>query len=504
MQTQQTNQTQRAKSRLGRGISVFLLLLVLGVCFAIYWHQSGKIQFDGTVQDSLSTVTAQGTGTVTRLEVKVGELVRRGQVLVRLDEETRRQALLEAQEKLAQLERLVPPEYLRVPVPGEPGVEQSLTARLEDQRAEEDAARIRLEDASDNEAKARILASRVASMAARHEATPEQRAAAEDGLAAASREKEEAKRAFEALSLRRAGTGQDIRRMRDAQTAIGAGVVPVETRLSMYTQQRERVVHAVRALEQADIRAPEDGMVAQLLVAPGQSVAPGLPCLLLRPAGAEAVITAELPRDISRNLKEGQPCLIHIREVEGGAREGYVLFIRPMLSPEAENDGSAAKTAFEVVTVRLLPSGDEALEQQSMLRGGETASVTVSLRESSHSAWLNRHATSGADPGYAQSSRQASGTAGQVDSAAPPLPAQVTVQTPFGAEAPTDSAPSSGALPTVPNTLGGVPSAKGHTPPVLPPMQAPYPLQGSPSPDPANNPSLVTPQILDNAATAPR
>jgi hypothetical protein len=35
-------------------------------------------------------------------------------------------------------------------------------------------------------------------------------------------------------------------------------------------------------------------------------------------------------------------------------------------------------------------------------------------------------------------------------------------------------------------------------------MQAPERLTGSPLPDPANNPSLVTPDILENAAAAPR
>lgn len=500
--------TQKAHTR--RALLIVLLLALLAAGAFLYWRSQGQVTFQGMVRENITPLAATASGVVTRIETPMGQSARQGQVLLRLDDAPLRKALLEEQEKLQQLQQVLPPQHLRAPGQSA-GNSAALAERLERQRQAEDVALRRFQETSDREAEAAILHNRVVLLSARKAATPEQREAAERSLNDARREKEEARKTFEALSLARAATGRELTRIRNEQAASGPASVAAETRLALYTRQQERVALAAAALEAALIIAPGNGVVATVLAQPGQRVEAGTPLLLFQPEGSAATVTADLPPEISNRLKQGQPCRIQGMSEKGEEISGYIESLGPAM-PRGESKGEATpegsrEQAADLTHVRIaLPPGPDNRENAPVRSDNTQVSVTVFLREPLYIVTApapvppSGHAATGAlSTDYTDAAPPAS--AGQAVPPAPPL----SVQTPFGVLPPEQPAPQDASgMPPVPATLGGTPSAKGQTPPILPPMQAPYPLTGSPLPDPQNNPSVVPESILETPASAPR
>ena len=490
---------------------ILLLIALLAVGGALYWHSRGQVSFQGVFKENLSVIAATGSGVVTRIEVSTGQHAQRGHILLRLDDAALRKALLAEQEKLSQLKKLLPPQLIRVPGQQGSGADEAITDRLERQRRDEESALLRYQEATDREAEALVLYNRVTLLSARNAVTPEQRDAAERTLAEAKRNKEAARQVFETLSLARASTSKEINRIRNEQAAVGANGLTVEARVTLYRQQQERVAMAAAAFESAVVAAPDNGIVAGVFAQPGQRVEAGAPLLLFQTEGSSAKVTATVLPEISRRLKPGQPC--RVQGLGESDVQGYIESLKPA-APDSSHESGEEETSAQAaggraadqtqVTIALLPGPDGSGNTPAAPENNAGVSVTVLLREPLYVVPAPRPAaerkpvTTGQPEDYYEQAPPAS--AGQ---AIPPAPS-LSVQTPFGAYPEQPAPPDASTVPPSPATLGGPPSVKGQTPPVLPPMQAPYPLTGSPLPDARNNPSVVPEIILNPAESAPR
>lgn len=467
----------RQKNRVlaAKSLGALLTLAVVGFGAGLYWYSAGRLELRGAVQPVWLEACAATQGRIGNIAVRAGQRVKSGQVLVSLGEEARRNSLVEAQAQLTALARMLPPRYRPASGP-ESGLEQgpgrdgeSLEQRHDRLQAEEETARLRLQEASDHEAAASVYYSRIAMMFARHEVAESDRAVAETRLAAAGAEKVRIKADFEAASRERAASGNELLRVKETQMASGAGNLPLDTRLALYRQQRDRVASARLALEQTIVRSPVDGVVVEVRAVVGKTAMPGAPLVLLDPDEATLVVAARASKEDRQRIKTGMRCMVRI-EGEETDHEGRITALRP-LNMTADGNGD---DTFRVDAAILAGSAAGTPVAPKMAdAAGLGALVTVFLREP----------LTGTDD------------AGQYRADAPQALPDATGAAPArpGAEVP----PQAPALPEV-----KTPVAKANVEPSFPasealrPMRAPYPLRGSSASNSANNPSVVGEDIL--------
>lgn len=486
--------TMPQKKAASRAPAIILLILLLCLAGAgLYlWHQAGRLSFTGIFEPSAHSLAFTRDGRVAAVEVRPGERVRRGQVLLRLDEEPLRLALREEEGRLGQLALTLPPSHISVPAPdrSDGRTAESLDERLDRRRRVEEEAERRMQAASDAEAQASIIYNRASMLAARGKITPEDRAAAEAALEAARLEKQAARDYYESVSLRRAETSADIRSLKAVQNAAGAAQLPVEARLAAYERQKVRVADARAALGAAELSAPSDGLIMDVLARPGENVRAAQPALAFRALEA-GTVTARLPADAAGKLDAGRPCLLSLPGAAAPLK-GYVASVPPDSAPPSE------EAAHVEVRLALTPEA-AATEAAHGLRDGDEIAVTVLLREPLFFPdVLPSVEEKAAPPALAQPASPAEG-----GRAAPPA-SPLSVHTPFGAEDPLTPPPARPAPPTVKAGGGGSLDLPKVSVPVLPPMPVPAELTGSPLPDPANNPSVAAPEVLDREGAAPR
>ena len=520
----------------------------------MYWHLSGRVNFTGEVKESVISLSPGLSGTFSRIEVGEGQRVRKGQPLMTLDSTAQRRALAEEQQKLAQLEALLSPQHARTPGSGAYGQapdDESLEQRLDRQRKEEAAAERRLQNAADYEAQAAIVYNRAALLTSQGKlATRERDAAA--ALEDARLATQNAKVAFESLSLARSGTVAEIRRVKENQNAIGADTLPANLRIKNYELQRERARAAAAELEATVLRAPEDGLVTEITARPGGPAVAGVPCIYIAPLDKAATVVAQISDDAAEKLRLGQRCRLEIVGAPENPFTGYISGFLPKSSLSADKsvDTPAAPGVRVQVTIIGMDTEEPAATEKTVengmsvpyLPGGTQADVTVFLRKPLFAE--NEQAKPLTDMPPA-SGKTAPEVAPAAAPALPPTIAPTTAQLAAGSKedksgigaggtrplAPVSSSPDKQAAPVETslkkhaeesgNPEGRVlppvhppsaqPAASSNDPleakrplPELPPMQTPEKITGTGEPDPQNNPSVVTPEILERAANSER
>jgi hypothetical protein len=222
------------------------------------------------------------------------------------------------------------------------------------------------------------------------------------------------------------------------------------------------------------------------------------------------MVRALAGENAARKLAVGQPCLIRL----GGPQELGASGAIVALHPDAAANPPAGSARGTVAWIALaVDSPDSPL---FALTDDTEATVTVLLREA-----LSPVNAGSAPPPSAAPAPSSVVPAGQLPSsaAAPPSGAgPENGENSFGeGPAPVREGQAHNSPPAPPVVRAGSPAAAGRAAlsdapqaerqsplPSLPPLEAPERLTGSPLPDPRNNPSLITPEILENAATAPR
>jgi multidrug resistance efflux pump len=506
---------------------VFLAFLALAGMLAVYWRNAGQADLAGEVNDSVIALHPGISGIVSRIEVREGQRVGKGQALARLDANAQRKVLAEERQKLAQLETALPSHYLRRQ-DGRLREEESLEERLLRRRKEEEVAERRLQQAAEHEAQVSILYNRV--MLAARENAAQERAVAIAALDAARQATREARAAFESVSHARSAIAAEMRRVKDTQRAAGIDGFSAEVRIKNYELQRERVRAAEAALDAATIYAPENGIITEIAAKEGSMAVAGAPCLYMASLDAPVTIVAHAEDAIAKKLRPGQQCRLSIAGASDNPYYGYISGILP----ESRRTSVSVSQGEAVPGLRVLialadsagkdragisqtaPGGESTL----YLLGGAKADISVLLREPLYTPaqWA-----SGVSAGQRETDKDAAGaapSAGLSTGAAPVLKqtpaAAVREASPPVAQSvsgppPVSANPEGRVLPPVspPEVKTSSGSSQGPLEstlplPQLPPMQLPEQLPGNSPPERQNSPSLVTPEILDREANSER
>lgn len=244
---------------------------------------------------NVAQVTPLVAGPVAEVLVDDARVVRRGDVLVRLDDTDARLALAQAEAALSAAQRRV-----RGVIATDSGLAAQVTARAAD-RAE---AAARLTAARGDLEKARIDLERRQSLAASGAVSGEELTAARNAFNTASANL----RAAEAAQALTAANQATAASTRQANSALIANTTP-DTHPDVLAARAARDLAQVN-LERTVIRAPVDGVVSRRQVQIGQRVQPGAVLMLVVPI-REVFVDANFKEVQLARVKPGQAVTLH-------------------------------------------------------------------------------------------------------------------------------------------------------------------------------------------------
>lgn len=262
-----------------------VVVAVLALCYFLYDRviASKRVSTDNAyVAAEVAQVTPLVAGQIVALNVSDTQSVRRGQVLMRLDDADARIAVAQAEADLATAER----RYGQTAATG-----AALQAQADARGADIGSARAQLAVARGNLARAETDYRRRQALSGEGAVSGDELTAATNALATARAN----------VALAEAGVTQaeatrtSAIRERAANTALTQGTTQATAPEVLAAQAK--LAQARLSLDRTVIRAPIDGVVAQRSVQIGQRVAPG------------AVAMAIVPLDrlhVDANYKEGQ------------------------------------------------------------------------------------------------------------------------------------------------------------------------------------------------------
>jgi membrane fusion protein (multidrug efflux system) len=271
------------RRKLLAGIAGAVLLGGIGFGGYEYFVGSHYVSTDNAyVGADTAQVTPQVAGTVIAVEVNDTQSVRRGQVLMRLDDRDARIALAQAEADLARARR----EFGRTAATGS-ALQAQVTARQADiarARAQVTAAQAAFE-------KARVDLARRQRLAPNGAVSGDELTSAVNAFESARASVAEAQAALaQASATRGAATGELA-----ANQALTSGLSAATSPDVLAAQAR--VEQARLDLERTVLRASVDGVIANRTVQVGQRVAPGAVVMRVVPVGQVYV---------DANFKEGQ------------------------------------------------------------------------------------------------------------------------------------------------------------------------------------------------------
>ena len=260
-------------------------VLIGGASFGAYEMLVGShyVSTDNAyVGADTAQVTPQIAGTVTAVDVEDTRAVKRGQILLRLDDRDMRIALAQAEADLARARR----EFGRTSATG-----SALQAQVVARQADITRARAQITAAQAAFEKARIDLARRQRLAPNGAVSGEELTSATNAYQSARADVEEARAALaQANATRGAATGELAANQALTQ-GLSAGTSPD------VLAAQARVEQARLDLERTVIRAPIDGVIANKTAQVGQRVAPGAVVMRIVPVGQVYV---------DANFKEGQ------------------------------------------------------------------------------------------------------------------------------------------------------------------------------------------------------
>lgn len=498
--------------------ALFVILASAAAGYIFFRSAPGQMRLSGEAFFAQETIQASMPGIVSQIEVMQGQQISKGQILLRFGSGPLQRVFEQEQQKLAELTGMLPPQYVFLLDPERPdSPPESLTERLERQRAEETVAEQGMQEASLDEAGLAVTHNRIRMLVAQGKLSPEQQKISEQSLSATKEKAFLAKKRFEAYSLKRSNTDAQIRRLRQAQAASGADRIPLQERLRRFEEQRHTVAELAGRVQNAVVTAPFDGVIQDVLISPGDTIQSMQPCFTMRRKGAQVIVRATVPDKEKYALKKGLACEIYLEGHESKPVQGYISMLTegspentntltlectPLQPSELTNLG-AGRTAPRPLHAELTVFLDTVARQSSSLNSQEYSVVpedgnvdTSAASTSTRGMATGRIGASGsALSDFApQRENEAKGN-GEAASFQRSVPEAPVIKA---------GSPEATGKPRDPQTQGfGLTEKRTMEPVQLPPMKAPYPLKGSPLPDVHNNPSIVPPTVLEPAPTRP-
>jgi membrane fusion protein (multidrug efflux system) len=274
-----------------------LLAILLPLGLWINYRSTHVISRDAVVRSHIADVGARVDGVVASVEVDVGDHVKSGQIVARIEDSNFR---AKARQASSQLERAVQKlEVERLAIENE---RQRLSGSLREVSADRSAALAGVQAAESRAEEALRQVELQKSLVAQGLVPAERLRTSENelrtarALAAASRAEASA-----------AGAGEDLARV------ASRGLTVREKRISVLQSEiaalRADVSLAEANLEGTLIRAPDDGAVVRRIVQPGGSTTVGQPIISLR-IGADIWVEAWLDEDDLADVTIGSPAVV--------------------------------------------------------------------------------------------------------------------------------------------------------------------------------------------------
>lgn len=269
-------------------------VLVGGAGFGAYEYFVGS-QYVSTdnayVGADTAQVTPQVAGQVTAVEVADTQGVKRGDVLLRLDNRDARIALAQAEADLARARR----EFGRTSATG-----SALAAQVSAREADIARARAQLVESQAAFEKARVDLARRQRLAPNGAVSGDELTSATNAFASARASVEQARAALAQASATRGAATGELAANRALTQGLNAGTSPD------VLAAQARVAQARLDLERTVIRAPIDGVVANRTVQVGQRVAPGAVVMRVVPVG-QVYVDANFKEGQLARVRPGQP-----------------------------------------------------------------------------------------------------------------------------------------------------------------------------------------------------
>ena len=272
------------------GLVVLTIALVWGVW---YWlTQAGRVHTDNAyVGADSAQVTALVSGPVKEVRVGGTQVVKKGDVLVILDDDDQRIAVADAEATLRQARQ----RYGQASANAD-----AARARVSARGADIAQARARLRDANAAVERARAELARRESIAGTGAVSAEELTAARAAYQSASAARDLAAAAIASAEATRGSASGDL----GAAEAVVRGTT-IDTAPDVAAAEA-RLEKARLDLARTVIRAPVDGIVTNRQVQVGQRIAAGAPIMIIVPV-ATAYVDANFKESQFKHIRIGQP-----------------------------------------------------------------------------------------------------------------------------------------------------------------------------------------------------
>ncbi len=284
----------RPRKRLFGILGAVVAVVALGAAIWL-WATAGRVSTDNAYVDAdLVQITPLFGGPVAACYVSDTVLVKKGQLLVLLDDTDARLALTEAKAELGQIERKVRGYFAS---------DHALGGQVGSREADIAGATARLASAKADFERARIDLDRRQALAASGAVSGDELTQAQNAFATAQAALQSATAArTQAIAAKATAEGQ-----RSVNRALFEGAdVDGNPEVSA---ARARVAQAELNLARTRIVAPVDGIVAKNAVQVGQQVAPGQQLMSIVPL-SQVYVNANYKEAQLRKVRIGQPALL--------------------------------------------------------------------------------------------------------------------------------------------------------------------------------------------------
>jgi len=274
------------------------IVVLSAVASAAYWylHSSNFITTDNAYAAvEIAQVTPSVGGTISEVLVKDTQAVRKGDVLVRIDQTDARLTLAQAEADLGRATRRVK---------GFVANDSSLNAQISAREADEKRTLAQLTSAEADFERARIDLQRREALSASGSVSGDELSRAQNAFAAAKANLDVTRSAIVQARANRSTAFST----REANAVLIAGTTEATNPEVAFARARRD--QAAVDLERTVIRSPVDGIVAKRQVQLGQRVQAGMPLLTVVPV-QEMHVDANFKEVQLKKVRVGQPVKLH-------------------------------------------------------------------------------------------------------------------------------------------------------------------------------------------------
>ncbi|MBD3886842.1 HlyD family efflux transporter periplasmic adaptor subunit [Phormidium tenue FACHB-886] len=382
---------------------LYLLIVFAGI--VLPWASLAKVDETGTARGRLEPkgktvrLDAPVAGTVAKIEVKEGELVKAGQSLLELESELARTDLQQAQAKLeGQLNRSVQLDQIRNQLEIATRMQQLQSqAQVSEQVAQIDQIQQRLNSSQRAHAFAEEFLARDLSEVHRYQRLQQEGVVAEVKVVETRRAASENQRLLEQAQSEMEQAQSELKKQQIAYDRIvrTGELTVLESKRQLedlqaqsidlqaeIAQTKNQIQSLQFQLQQRSVRAPISGTIFQLPIQrAGAVVQPGQMIAQVAPQGTSLILRAQMSPQESGFLRQGMPVKVKFDAYpfqDYGVVEGHLSWVSPDSKITETENGSIETFELEIT---LDKPYIQVVNKRISLTSGQTATAEVIIRQ---------------------------------------------------------------------------------------------------------------------------